>query len=163
MAVFTVGHSNRSLDDLIALLQMADIDILVDVRTWPRSQYNPQFNEEMLQKALPDAGIDYKWRGKNLGGKTGREGNVDYEKTIDWVVSTGERVNVALMCSEGAIDKCHRNYMLTPDVLKRGVEVTHILWSGELKTVSPSVVNVGLFEMLPPAPEKLGLQPMWSH
>ena len=57
--VYTVGHSTRSLDELVALLRAFDISVLADVRTIPRSLHNPQFNAETLAAALPPRGLRY--------------------------------------------------------------------------------------------------------
>lgn len=66
--IFTVGHSTRSLDELIGLLQEHGVLTLVDVRTVPRSHTNPQHNQEALQRAHPARGLRYEWLGKELGG-----------------------------------------------------------------------------------------------
>src|SRR6202451_791906 len=57
--MMTIGHSNRPLDQLIAMLQAHGVDLLVDVRTVPKSRYNPQFNTENLPAPLRQAGIEY--------------------------------------------------------------------------------------------------------
>ena len=67
LTLFTIGHSNRSLEALIAMLRAHGITRLVDIRTIPRSRHNPQFNRETLPAALAAAGIAYEHR-KGLGG-----------------------------------------------------------------------------------------------
>ena len=57
--MMTIGHSNRSLEELIAMLQAHGVDLLVDVRTVPKSRYNPQFNTDSLPDPLRKAGIEY--------------------------------------------------------------------------------------------------------
>src|ERR1700684_3665071 len=65
--LYTVGHSTRSLDDLIETLQAHSIQTVVDIRAFPMSRRLPQFNRESLEKSLPVAGIHYVWM-KALGG-----------------------------------------------------------------------------------------------
>ena len=65
--VYSMGFSNRTWDDTIAILRKFEIDRLVDIRTLPGSKHTPQFNQEHLQQALPQAGIHYVHM-KNLGG-----------------------------------------------------------------------------------------------
>jgi uncharacterized protein (DUF488 family) len=57
--VFTLGHSTRSIEELVALLEAHGVKLLADVRTVPRSRHNPQFNRETLPESLRQAGIDY--------------------------------------------------------------------------------------------------------
>ena len=58
--MLTIGHSTRTADDFIAMLRAHGVNLLVDVRTLPKSRYNPQFNIENLPTALQDAGIEYR-------------------------------------------------------------------------------------------------------
>ena len=122
--LYSVGHSNVSIEKLIGKLQEHQIEILVDVRTSPKSRW-PQFTQDAIAQYLAEAGIKYVFRGKNLGGKGG---NIDFHETVDeltdWV-ENGRRV--AVMCSEGNPNDCHRKYMLEPEFKDRGVEMYHIL------------------------------------
>ena len=68
VALYSVGHSNRSFAELLALLQAVGIVTLVDVRAGPRSRHNPQFNEVSLREASTRDGIAYHWAGRMLGG-----------------------------------------------------------------------------------------------
>src|ERR1700746_1835802 len=65
--VLTIGHSTRTIKDLIGLLQAHGVQLLVDIRTIPRSRRNPQFNEDTLASSLKESGIGYV-RLKELGG-----------------------------------------------------------------------------------------------
>src|SRR5437868_5544033 len=69
MELFTIGHSNHSLEELIQLLENNGVMLLVDVRSTPMSRYNPQFNRENLAVDLPQRGIQYAFAGKYLGGR----------------------------------------------------------------------------------------------
>lgn len=69
LTLYTVGHSTRSVPELVELLREAGVKLLVDVRTVPRSRTNPQFNTEALAAELPrDHGVAYEWLGRGLGG-----------------------------------------------------------------------------------------------
>jgi len=150
--IFTVGHSNKPVESFIELLTAADIGVLVDVRSVPWSRYNPQFNENALKIELRKVGIHYVSRGKNLGGKGE---NVDYEKALDDLkvrAESGERI--AICCSEGHFKGCHRFTMLTPPLEDRGLDVVHIMWTGELlanssprATPPKPIAEQGMFDM----------------
>ncbi|MCB9811254.1 DUF488 domain-containing protein [Candidatus Nomurabacteria bacterium] len=124
--VYTIGHSTRAISEFIQKLKEHNIEILVDIRTYPRSRFQPQYNQKALADSLSSVGVFYIYRGKNLGGK---EENVDYEETIDELVDIiigGE--TVCVMCSEGDYRKCHRSEMLEPSFRERGVNVNHLTW-----------------------------------
>ena len=65
--LYTIGHSTRTLEELIAALKAHEIETLVDIRSFPVSRRLPHFNRESLEAALPAAGIRYVWM-KELGG-----------------------------------------------------------------------------------------------
>ena len=71
MAIWTVGHSNRTTEELVAALRAHGISLLWDVRAYPRSKRHPHFSREALSDELPRHGIGYAWRGKELGGYRG--------------------------------------------------------------------------------------------
>ena len=66
--IYTVGHGARSAEELVRLLNEAQIAELVDVRAYPGSRRHPQFSRENLRKSLEQAGIRYAWEGKALEG-----------------------------------------------------------------------------------------------
>lgn len=124
--VFTIGHSTRAISEFLQKLKGHDIEILVDIRTYPRSRFQPQYNQKALADSLSEIGVFYVFKGKNLGGK---EENIDYEETIEELVDIvvgGEKLCV--MCSEGDYRKCHRSEMLEPSFREKGIEVEHIKW-----------------------------------
>lgn len=143
--IYTIGHSTRSLDELIAVLQAHSINTLVDIRAFPMSRRLPHFNRESLQSTLLQAGINYVWE-KRLGGrrKKTRENSpnvslrndsfrnyADYMLTeefkagINDVIAWAERATTAIMCAERVYFQCHR--MLVSDWLAlHGHEVRHI-------------------------------------
>lgn len=125
--MYSIGHSNRAFSEFLNKLQKYGIDVIVDVRTYPRSRFCPWFNEKRLANALNDANISYLPRGKNLGG-LGE--NTHYEETLDELVELSKQgKNVCLMCSEADYKKCHRYETLTPSLEKRGVSIVHITYT----------------------------------
>jgi uncharacterized protein (DUF488 family) len=143
--LWTIGHGTRALDDLIALLRAHDIRRLVDVRTIPRSRRNPQFDRDMLARALPAAHIVYA-HAPALGGlrrprrdstntgwrNAGFRGYADYMETSEFataleallVQAAGDRV--AVMCAESVPWRCHRSLIADAATL-RGAVVRHII------------------------------------
>ena len=69
---YSVGHSTRSAEELVALLAEARIATLVDVRRYPGSRRNPQYNRDALAQSVSRAGIEYVWLGEGLGGASAR-------------------------------------------------------------------------------------------
>ncbi len=143
--VYTVGHSTRSLPDLIALLRQFGIAALADVRAFPRSRRNPQFNLEALTETLPAAGMAYAHLPRLGGRRRGRDDSpndgwrnasfrayADYMQTPDFAQGLrelrelGRAGPVALMCAEAVPWRCHRS--LIADALTiRGVAVREIV------------------------------------
>lgn len=122
--IFSIGHSNRGFSEFLKKLQDNEIDTIIDIRTFPRSRFNPQFNEKRLATALNEHSITYLFKGKNLGG---RGQNTDYEETIDELVEMIERGrNVCVMCSEGNYKDCHRHTVLEPSFTKRNINMNHL-------------------------------------
>jgi hypothetical protein len=80
--IHTIGHSNRSLEDLIKILKYYGIEALVDVRRFPTSRHNPQFKKDVLENKLPESGIEYVWI-ENLGGFR-KGGYVEYTETKEF-------------------------------------------------------------------------------
>lgn len=125
--IYSVGHSNKKGEELVELLLANGITDLVDVRTYPRSKWNPQFNRAELEVYIPKAGMRYHWRGNNLGGLAG---NVDFNETITKLLnaSSDER-RICVMCSEAKPEDCHRSSTIEPEVIRQGGQVIHILWT----------------------------------
>ena len=143
--VLTIGHSSRSLAELIELLKENQAEGVEDVRTIPRSRSNPQFNREFLRRALETAGITYR-HVPGLGGlrharpgspnmgwhNASFRGYADYMQTAEFAAALealSERANgsrVALMCAEAVPWRCHRS--LIADALSvRGFAIEHII------------------------------------
>jgi len=141
----TLGHSTRTLEELVAVLRAQKIETLVDIRSFPRSRRLPHFDRESLEKALPEAGLRYLWR-KALGGfrKKIREDSpntalrgasfrnyADYMLTPEFeqaaaeLVQLAESSRTAYLCAERVWFHCHR--MLVSDwLVAHGHAVLHI-------------------------------------
>lgn len=129
--IWTVGHGTAPMSALKAILETAGISLLVDVRTSPHSRWNPQWNRKELDAALPTWGIQYEWKGRNLGG---RGENVDFAATVSEVAHEARRTRVALMCSESRPENCHRRLLLAPAFQAEGLTVVHLLHNGTSTT-----------------------------
>lgn len=145
--VFTVGHSNHSTDDFLALLAGHRIGAVADVRSAPYSRFAPRFDREALAAALRGAGVAYAWLGCALGGRPDDpacydNGRVDYARVagtngfrrgIERVLAMAEARRVALMCAEKDPLDCHRTLLAGRALDDRGVAVAHILADGGLE------------------------------
>jgi len=154
--IYTIGHSTRTLDELIAALQAHKIQTLIDIRAFPMSRRLPHFNRESLESALPAAGIGYVWE-RRLGGRRKKilddspnralrnesfRNYADYMLTEEFrsaigeVIQHGEREETAIMCAERVYFQCHR--MLVSDWLTlHGHTVRHIDGTGPTKVHKP--------------------------
>ena len=146
--IHTIGHSKHPIDRFIALLRQHDIDALADVRSTPYSRFNPQFNKEKLQTALAAAGIRYVFLGEELGARTkdpscyDAEGRVSYAKLaqtelfrkgIERLLTGMQQHRIAIMCAERDPLDCHRTILVSRELERAGVPVTHILHDGALE------------------------------
>jgi uncharacterized protein (DUF488 family) len=150
--IYTIGHSTRSIEQFLGLLQAHNIEELVDVRTVPQSRHNPQFGQEELAAALQQAGIGYMHLGKlgglrqsskdsiNLGWQNSSfRGFADYMATpefqqgLDELKAIAEKKRVAIMCAEAVPWRCHRS-LIADALTTQGWQVLHIQ---SKKTASP--------------------------
>ncbi|WIA42237.1 hypothetical protein OEZ86_008254 [Tetradesmus obliquus] len=151
-AVFTIGHSTRTLPELVAALQEHGVKLLVDVRTIPKSGTNSQFNRERLAEQLPGLGLQYMWLGQQLGGLRKRDraselnagwdnasfrGYADYMQSqsfsdgLQLLLQAAEaRGPAAYMCAEMMYFSCHRS-LISDALLVRGWQVAHITAAGK--------------------------------
>ena len=148
-AILTIGHSTRTLDDLIGLLRAHGVELLVDVRAFPRSRRHPQFNIDTLPAALADAGIGYRHL-QALGGRRparpdsantawrepGFRGYADYMGGLAALLDTAGRQRVAIMCAEAQPWRCHRQ-LIADALAARGVPVEHIMGAGRTRPHTP--------------------------
>lgn len=144
--ILSVGHSDRTASELVALLSAHQVAHLCDVRSLPRSRRHPQFERAALTRTLAAAGIAYEWWGDRLGGlrkpradspnrallEPGFRGFADYMQTPSFhaaavaLIDTATNQVTALLCAEAAHEQCHRRFIA--DYLQlHGVAVAHIV------------------------------------
>jgi uncharacterized protein (DUF488 family) len=159
MALFyTIGHSTRSLAELIEMLGIEEIGLVVDVRAFARSRTNPQFNSDTLARALGEHGIEYVHIAE-LGGRRGRQRtgawpntfwqNQSFRNYADYAMTEafrqgfarlrklGEATPCAVMCSEAVWWRCHRR-IIADYLMFAGETVVHVLARGKRQTASPT-------------------------
>ena len=151
--LYTIGHSTRTIEDLIGALRAHQVQTLVDIRAFPMSRRLPQFNRDSLEQTLPAAGIRYVWL-KALGGyrkKSLEESpNIglrnqsfrnyadymltpEFDRAMSDLLAFAESSRTAYMCAERVYFRCHR--MLISDwLVARGHEVLHIDAEGPVKS-----------------------------
>jgi uncharacterized protein (DUF488 family) len=157
MAVYTVGHSTRSLEEFLNLLKRHDVRRVADVRRFPSSRKFPHFNRGELEKSLPKNGIEYVWM-ERLGGRRHGQAAPDspnaglrtpafrnyadymltaeFHSAINELLAGAEDCSTAIMCAERLHFRCHR--MLISDYLTMsGVEVFHLGAAGCAAEDSP--------------------------
>lgn len=127
--IYSVGHSNRSLDELVRILKSRGVGALADIRSYPRSKRNPNFNKEHLQALLPGLGISYVWI-KELGGMR-EEGYEEYIESGDFtegitkLIEKATEKPCAFMCAELKWRECHRSFV-AERLFQDGWDVVHI-------------------------------------
>jgi uncharacterized protein (DUF488 family) len=147
--VHTIGHGTKTTEELIEMLQGADVRRLVDVRRFPGSRRHPQFSRAALERTLGAAKLDYEWRGEELGGRRAASEssrhpawrNRSFRAYADHMDTAGFRAALealeevavyelpAVMCAETLWWHCHRR-LIADALLLRGTRVVHLLSPG---------------------------------
>ncbi|OQM74988.1 DUF488 family protein [Manganibacter manganicus] len=159
-AQFTmIGHSNRNLDELLTMLRNAGIGLVVDVRRFPRSRSNPEFNIDRLPQHLARLQIGYK-HCPALGGRRSKQPAVDSKINAMWHVGSfhnyadyalsaefgaafdellelGQHQRLTLMCSESVWWRCHRR-IITDHLLLNDHAVDHLMGPGQTERATPT-------------------------
>ena len=143
--VLTVGHSTRSLEEFIGLLQAHSVTRVVDVRTVPRSRYNPQFNKASLPRTLKKAGLGYVhlpglgglrhakrdslnvgWRNASFRGYADYMQTPEFEQSLQELIRLAKQDRVVIMCAEAVPWRCHRS-LIADALLVRGIRSEDIM------------------------------------
>ena len=146
--IFTIGHSTRTIAEFVALLRQVAVDLLVDVRSIPRSRTNRRFNADALPEALVDAGISYLHLPALGGLRHRKKGAIpspntlwrvaafrnyaDYAATdafrrgLDELRALARDNRCAIMCAEAVWWRCHRR-IIADYLLAEGIPVAHIM------------------------------------
>jgi uncharacterized protein (DUF488 family) len=143
--VHTIGHSTRSIEDFIGLLHNHAVEMIADVRTVPRSRFNPQFNRDALPASLAGAGIGYQhllelgglrrttvasenrgWRNASFRGFADYMLTDQFQNALQDLLTIAQRRPTAIMCAEVVPWRCHRS-LIADALLVHGHEVVHII------------------------------------
>ncbi len=154
--VYTIGHSNHTLDVFLGLLTKHNVTALVDVRTSPYSRYCPWFSKDFLKPELEKAGIRYLFFGPEFGARRSEEecyvnGKVDFElvrntrlfqQGIKRLHEGTQEFQIALMCAEKDPIDCHRTILVARSLSCEGFNVKHILADGTLESMDSVTARV---------------------
>lgn len=143
--IYTIGHSTHTLDEFVEILQTFHIEIVVDVRTIPKSLHNPQFNKEELKKSLHKHKIDYMhldalgglrhttkasvntaWKNASFRGFADYMQTPPFAEGIEQLIDLARGKRVVIMCSEAVPWRCHRS-LIGDALLVRNFHVEDIL------------------------------------
>ena len=143
--VMTIGHSTRTLEEFIDLLQTHGASCVVDVRTVPRSRHNPQFNKASLPRPLKKAGLGYVhlpglgglrhakrdslnvgWRNASFRGYADYMQTPEFAQSLDELVQLANQEQIVLMCAEAVPWRCHRS-LIADALLVRGIRTEDIM------------------------------------
>jgi uncharacterized protein (DUF488 family) len=143
--IFTVGHSTRPIEELLALLAEQGVQTLVDVRRFPGSRRHPQFSRDALAASLAGAGIQYvheadlggrraarpdsphtAWRVEAFRGYADHMESPEFEAALERLIQRAAGETVVILCAEAVPWRCHRR-MISDALVARGLQVLHIL------------------------------------
>ena len=149
LSIWTIGHSTLALADFVERLESFQIQILVDVRSFPGSRRYPQFNKENLAQSLSAAEVQYlhfqelggrrrarpdsqnvAWRNESFRGYADYMETEDFTQGISRLQGVAREQRTAIMCSEAVWWRCHRS-MISDYLKAHGVEVIHIMAPGK--------------------------------
>ncbi|MBJ7598777.1 MAG: DNA repair protein [Candidatus Nephthysia bennettiae] len=176
MPVFTVGHSTRSLDELVALLREHGVEVLADVRTAPGSRRLPHFSRPALEALLPPRGLGYVhlpelggfrrprpdspndgWQNRSFRGYADYMSTPEWRAGLDRLLTLAAARRVAAMCAEAQPWRCHRS-LIADALVACGLSVMHLLGPSEASAhrLTPFAV-VTDSRISYPAPDRLPL------
>ena len=145
IVVLTIGHSTRTLEEFIGLLQAHGVTRVVDVRTVPRSRHNPQFNKTSLPRELKKAGLGYVhlpglgglrhakrdsinmgWRNASFRVYADYMQTPEFEQGLEELIRLAKQERIAIMCAEAVPWRCHRS-LIADALLVRGIRTEDIM------------------------------------
>jgi uncharacterized protein (DUF488 family) len=149
VALYTIGHSTRSFEELVDLLRASGVEVLADVRTVPRSRRVPHFDRAALAERLPRHGIECRhlpalgglrhprrdsintgWRNEAFRGYADHMATAEFQAALEGLIELSRDRDVAVMCAEAVPWRCHRS-LIADAVVVRGQAVLHILGPGQ--------------------------------
>jgi uncharacterized protein (DUF488 family) len=128
LRIFTIGHSNRPIEEFVEALKAYKLKLVVDIRTIPKSRHNPQFGRERLAKTLAKQGIEYvhmtglgglrhtteasvnkAWRNASFRGYADYMQTDEFKKSVRRLIARSKRKRLVIMCAEAVPWRCHRS------------------------------------------------------
>lgn len=168
LPLFTVGHSDRSIEEFLLLLQDAEISLVVDVRRLPGSRRHPQFDEDSLRNSLGAAGIRFEriaeltgrrpvskdvafdvnafWQNRSFHNYADHALSAEFRAGFTRLVEHGRELRTAVMCSEAVWWRCHRR-IIADHLIAQGEDVIHLMSQGRehpAELTSGAVVDHGV-------------------
>jgi uncharacterized protein (DUF488 family) len=151
---FTIGHSTRTIEEIVGLLRLAEVGVVADVRTVPKSRTNPQYNKDVLPAALEAVQIGYR-HFPELGGLRSRSKEIapevngfwqnasfhnyadhglseEFQTALEQLIEMGRARRCAIMCAEAVWWRCHRR-IIADHLLARGEQVFHLMGSDRIE------------------------------
>ena len=148
-AIYTIGHSTRSFEELVSILRSFDIQAVADVRLIPKSRRFPHFNDEFLTTELPKRGIAYLsfrslggrrrarkdspnlgWRNESFRGYADFMQTPAFEQALEELMSAAKERATTTMCAEAVPWRCHRS-LISDALLVRGWRVMDVMGEGK--------------------------------
>ena len=145
MRIYTIGHSTRSCDELLALLRNAEVTLVADVRAFPSSRRHPQFNRGALAAWLPRSGIRYEhlpelggrrspvpgspnggWRETGFQGYADHMASPEFQRALADLEAGARDCVTSIMCAEAVWWRCHRR-LIADALVSRGWRLEHLV------------------------------------
>jgi len=149
--LFTIGHSTREINEFIDLLTSHAIMQLVDIRTIPKSRYNPQYGQDELENSLNKNGIEYiylkklgglrpaaknsindAWRNKSFRNYADYMQSDEFKQGLDELIKISQKATIAIMCAEAVPWRCHRS-LVSDALLVHNISVIEIIGAGNTR------------------------------
>ncbi|MCL5283243.1 MAG: DUF488 domain-containing protein [Armatimonadetes bacterium] len=174
--IWTIGHSNRSLEALVGMLASFQVQLLADIRTVPRSRHNPQFNRETLPAELNRFGAEYihyaglgglrrpvnpspnsGWRNESFRGFADYMLTPEFSANLDELIEVAAQRRIAVMCAEAVPWRCHRS-LIADALVIRDVSVFHIMgvYRDQPHRLTPWARREGMRLIYPESDSELG-------
>ncbi|MHB8859325.1 MAG: DUF488 domain-containing protein [Thermoleophilia bacterium] len=146
--IFTIGHSNHSVETFFELLQVHSINAIVDIRSHPYSNFVPHFSKKPIRDYLERVGIAYVFLGKELGARSNnsscyRNGKIQFDllaqepkfvEGIERIIHGMSKYRIAIMCSEKDPIDCHRALLVSRKLYEANIFINHIHSNKTLET-----------------------------
>lgn len=155
----TVGHSTRTVEEFVALLQAAEVTRVVDIRTVPKSRTNPQYNADVLAEHLTPYGIDYQllaglgglrnksktiapevngfWKNQSFHNYADYALSDEFQTALTQLIDLGQRQRCAIMCAEAVWWRCHRR-IVADHLIAHGYQVLHLMGKDRIDAAEPT-------------------------